>query len=121
MVWMVRAIVQLVVWITDNIIQLKKIKRKRLKDVDKKISATCDIVTKVDHDAKTTEIESKAPDIMGLLTKTNFNLEVTEIENKVPDITVLVTKTEFSTKTSEFKNKISDVTELTKDPILIQN
>lgn len=118
---MVRTIAQLLVWITDNIIQLKKIKKKRLKDVDKKIPATCDIVTNVDHDNKTIEIESKANDIMGLLTKTNFNLEVTEIENKIPDIIVLVTKTEFSTKTSEFKNKISDVTELTKDLVLIQN
>ena len=45
---------------------------------------------------KTTEVESKIPDITNLATKTGFSRKVTEIENKIPDTTGSITIPEFN-------------------------
>ena len=58
-------------------------------DLEKKIPDTCELVKKLDYNAKISEIESKIPSISGLAT----NSALTAVENKIPNVSKLVKKT----------------------------
>ena len=68
---------------------MDQILKKKVSDVDQKITDVSDLVKKTDFNAKITEVERKISDVSSLITKTNFNTKVTEIEGN------LVTKTDF--------------------------
>ena len=60
--------------------------QKQLVMQTKKVPDTSGLVNKTDYNAKSTEIESKVPNISGLATTS----VLTAVENKIPDVSNLV-------------------------------
>ena len=82
----------------------KKKKNAHYKFVDKVNNVdTIEIVKKLDHNVKITEIKSKIPSISGLATSS----PLTAVENKIPLVSNLFKKT-ITQKLNEIEKKVID-------------
>ena len=79
-----------------------------IKDVDKKMPNTSELIKNVDYNTKITKIENRIPYTIDLVTTTALNAKIIEIENKIPDVTNLATKSALNTKAAETENEIPD-------------
>ena len=76
----------------------------QIKQSQKKIPDTSELVKKSDYNAKISELGNKIPSISGLV----ITSTLTAVENKIPSVSNLVKKTDYDTKISELEKKLTD-------------
>ena len=72
------------------------------------------VVKKIDHNTKITEIGNKIPDTTNLAIKH----VLTTAENKIPDTSNPVKKTDYNIKIAEIEGKIRDISNLARETAL---
>ena len=77
---------------------------KEIRDANKKIPDTNDLIKKRDLDVKVSELKNKIPNITGLAT----NAPLTAVENKIPNVSDLGKKAYYDSKISGIEKNVTD-------------